>query len=120
LPVVLAPSARAPKDTDADGDADGTIVLKLGEVPVRIICARLECKRPRLTVVRSYGKCLIVQSCSRTTPYVQGKRLPSVVWPALGKTLTTQLLDVHQKTAGTCAACCNNNGGMHTIKQRLG
>ena len=36
LPVVLAPSAPAPDNTDADGDAGGTIVLELGEVCVRI------------------------------------------------------------------------------------
>lgn len=36
LPVVLAPSAPAPNNTDADGDAGGTIVLELGEVRVRI------------------------------------------------------------------------------------
>jgi transposase len=36
LPVVLPPSATAPNDADADGDAGGTIVLDLGEVRVRI------------------------------------------------------------------------------------
>jgi transposase len=36
LPVVLAPSAPAPNNADADGDAAGTIVLELGEVRVRI------------------------------------------------------------------------------------
>jgi transposase len=36
LPVVLAPSAPAPNNTDADGDAGGIIVLELGEVRVRI------------------------------------------------------------------------------------
>ena len=36
LPVVLAQSAPAPNNTDADGDAGGTIVLELGEVRVRI------------------------------------------------------------------------------------
>ena len=36
LPVVLAPSASAPNNADADGDASGTIVLELGEVRVRI------------------------------------------------------------------------------------
>jgi transposase len=36
LPVVLAPSAPAPNNADADGDASGTIVLELGEVRVRI------------------------------------------------------------------------------------
>jgi transposase len=36
LPVVLVPSAPAPNNTDADGDAGGTIVLELGEVRVRI------------------------------------------------------------------------------------
>ena len=38
LPVVLAPSAPAPNNADADrdGDAGGTIVLELGEVRVRI------------------------------------------------------------------------------------
>jgi transposase len=36
LPVVLAPSAPAPNNPDADGAAGGTIVLELGEVRVRI------------------------------------------------------------------------------------
>lgn len=36
LPMVLAPSAPAPNNADADGDAGGTIVLELGEVRVRI------------------------------------------------------------------------------------
>lgn len=36
LPVVLAPSAPAPNNTDADSDAGGTIVLELGEVRVCI------------------------------------------------------------------------------------
>jgi transposase len=36
VPVVLAPSAPAPNNVDTDGDPDGTIVLELGEVRVRI------------------------------------------------------------------------------------
>ena len=36
LPVALAPSAPAPNNADADGDAGGIIVLELGEVRVRI------------------------------------------------------------------------------------
>ena len=36
LPVVLAPSASAPNNADADGDAGGIIVLELGEMRVRI------------------------------------------------------------------------------------
>src|SRR5471032_104101 len=36
LPVVPAPSARAPSNINADADADGIIVLELGEVRVRI------------------------------------------------------------------------------------
>lgn len=36
LPVVIAPSAPAPNNADADSDAGGTIVLELGQVRVRI------------------------------------------------------------------------------------
>ena len=36
LPVVLAPSAPAPNNADADGDVGGIIVLELGEMRVRI------------------------------------------------------------------------------------
>lgn len=36
LPVVLAPSVPAANNADANDDADGTIVLELGEVRVRI------------------------------------------------------------------------------------
>lgn len=36
LPVVLAPTAPAPGNSTADADADGTIMLELGEVRVRI------------------------------------------------------------------------------------
>jgi transposase len=36
LPVLLAPSVPASNNADANDDADGTIVLELGEVRVRI------------------------------------------------------------------------------------
>ena len=36
LPVVLAPSAPAPNNADADGNAGGIIMLELGEMRVRI------------------------------------------------------------------------------------